>query len=312
MNKFLKRLNKGIAFWVAGFGILAYLVPSLFTVLKTSINVFFGLAMFGIGLVITENDYKNILRTPGKIFFGTLCQFTIMPLLALLTSMIFRLSPEWTVGLVLTGAAPGAMTSNVISYLSKGDVAYSVSLTALSTLLCPVLTPLITLALAGEAMSVSFLPMFKTIMLVVIVPLLGGFVVRRMAPRFVNAIGEWPSTLSVIAIVVITSFVVAANRENIGLASLMVVLAVVFHNASGMVLGFLAGYIARFNFIRRKTLSIEIGMQNAGLGVILALNHFNREVAVPSAIFTIWCIFTASLMVYFWSVIEQKQIERNS
>ena len=113
MNKVLWFFNKGIALWVAGFGLLAYFVPGLFSNLNNLINLFFGLAMFGIGLVITENDYQNILRTPGKIAFGTFCQFTIMPLLALLTSFLFKLSPAWTVGLILTGAAPGAMTSNV-------------------------------------------------------------------------------------------------------------------------------------------------------------------------------------------------------
>jgi BASS family bile acid:Na+ symporter len=307
MNRILSGFNKGIAFWVAGFGILAFFIPSLFTFLKPAINLFFGLAMFGIGLVITGDNYRNILRTPGKIFYGTACQFIIMPLLALVTSILFRLSPEWTVGLILTGAAPGAMTSNVISYLSKGDVAYSVSLTALSTLLCPVLTPLIILLLAGTRIPISFFPMFKTIILVVILPLLGGFLVRKFFPKFVHAIGEWPSTLSVLAIVVITSYVVAINKASLGYASFIVIFAVVFHNAMGMILGYLAGYPVKFSFTRRKTLSIEIGMQNAGLGVILALNHFSKEVAIPSAIFTIWCIFTASLMVYFWSVIEKNR-----
>jgi BASS family bile acid:Na+ symporter len=154
--------------------------------------------------------------------------------------------------------------------------------------------------------------MFKTILLVVVLPLIAGFFIRRTMPRFVNHIGEWPSTISVIAIVVITSYVVAANKSNLGLASLIVIVAVIFHNAMGMILGYLAGYIARFNFIRRKTLSIEIGMQNAGLGVVLALNHFGKEVAIPSAIFTIWCIFTASLMVYFWKLIEKKQVLQSS
>ena len=306
MNKLLGIFNKAIVLWVIFFGFLAYYLPVLFNTLGRSINIFFALAMFGIGLVITEQDYRNILSSPVKIAFGVFCQFTIMPLLALLTSRLFHLSPAWTVGLILTGAAPGAMTSNVISYLSKGDVAYSVSLTAVSTLLCPVLTPLITLLLAGTSVPIKFLPMFNTILLVVVVPLLGGFAFRRLFPAGIQKIGELPSTISVLAIVVITSYVIAANRDKLDLASFMLLGAVAFHNGAGMIFGYLAGYLGRLDHLRRKTLSIEIGMQNAGLGVVLALAHFGNEVAIPAAIFTIWCILTASLLVYFWSFIENR------
>ncbi len=307
MNKILHFFNKGIVIWVIIFGLAAYVYPPAFAGLKDYINIFFGIAMFGIGLVITEEDYRSIIRSPLKVAFGTLCQFTIMPLLALITSSIFHLSPAWTVGLVLTGAAPGAMTSNVISYLSKGDVAYSVSLTATSTLLCPILTPLLTLLLAGTRVPIAFFPMFTTIIFIVVIPLIAGFVVRKTLPRFVPRLGEWPSTLSVLAIVVITSFVIAVNKEKFGYASFFLLGAVAFHNAAGMTLGFLAGYLGKLNYLRRKTLSIEIGMQNAGLGVVLAINHFGNDVAIPAAIFTIWCILTASLLVYFWNFVERKQ-----
>lgn len=307
MNKILHCFNKSIVIWVIVFGLLAYFYPPIFSGLKKYINVFFAFAMFGIGLVITEEDYRNIIRSPLKVAFGTLCQFTIMPFLALLTSFIFQLSPAWTLGLVLTGSAPGAMTSNVISYLSKGDVAYSVSLTAASTLLCPILTPLLTLLLAGTKVPIAFFPMFSTIVLIVVLPLIAGFIVRKTAPRFIPRLGEWPSTISVLSIIVITSFVIAVNKEKLGYASFFLLGAIAFHNAAGMLLGFLAGYIGKLNYLRRKTLSIEIGMQNAGLGVVLAITHFGNDVAIPAAIFTIWCILTASLLVYFWNFIENRQ-----
>lgn len=306
MNQILHTFNKYIAVWVALLGVLAYLQPNLFTVFRKSINIFFGAAMFGIGLVIREEDYKNILSSPGKVAFGVICQFTVMPLLALLTSWMFKLSTPWTIGLILTGSAPGAMTSNVISYLSKGDVAYSVSLTAVSTMLCPLLTPLITLLFAGQRVPVSFWPMFLTIVYVVVLPLVAGFVFRKIMSDQVKKLGEIPSTLSVIAILIITSFVIAANKESLGFATFAILAAVAFHNAAGMVLGFFAGYLGKLDFLGRKTLSIEIGMQNAGLGVILALAHFGKDVAVPAAIFTVWCIFTASLLIYLWSFLERR------
>ena len=263
--------------------------------------------MFGIGLVITKDDYINIIKSPWAILFGNLCQFTIMPLLAFVTSYIFSLPNEIMLGLILTGSAPGAMTSNVISYLSKGDITYSVSLTAVATMLAPFLTPLITLALAGQEVPVPFFPMFLTIIYTVVLPLVGGFLVRLFFPAFIEKIGEMPATISVTAIVVITTYVVAANKSNLGMATFIIFAAVVFHNIAGMVLGFLAGTAARYTFIRKKTLSIEIGMQNAGLGVILALEHFSDKVAMPAAIFTIWCIISASLLINFWGYIGKKQ-----
>jgi BASS family bile acid:Na+ symporter len=308
MDNVLRIFNKGIALWVALLGSLAYFIPQTFSFFGPFINVFFGAAMFGIGLVIREEDYKNIVRAPLAVIFGTFCQFTIMPVMALITSRLFHLSTAWTVGLILTGAAPGAMTSNVISYLSKGDVAYSVSLTALSTMLCPVLTPLITLWLAGTRVDIAFWPMFLTIVWVVVVPLLAGFMIRKIIPSQVDRLGEWPSTLSVVAILIITSYVIAANRDSLGLATLGILAAVAFHNAAGMLLGYLSGFAIKLNFLRRKTLSIEIGMQNAGLGVVLALTHFGADVAVPAAIFTIWCIFTASLLVYVWKYLDTKRV----
>jgi len=306
MKKFLSFFNKYIAIWVIILGVVAYIFPQLFIIFKSYINVFFAIAMFGIGLVLKEDDYKNIIKNPWPILFGTLCQFTIMPLLALLTCQIFHLSEAWTIGLILTGAAPGAMTSNIISYLSKGDVAYSVSLTSLSTLLCPVLTPLITLFLAGARVQISFWPMFFTIIWVVIVPLIGGFVVRKIIGKKIEKFGEIPSTISVISIIAITSYVIAANQKSLGMATFGILLAVAFHNAAGMLLGYFAGYIIKLNFIRRKTLSIEIGMQNAGLGVILALQYFGNEVAIPAAIFTVWCILTASFLVYIWAFFDKQ------
>lgn len=303
--KAIQFYNRNLSVWVVLFAIVAYFFPNPFLLVKSSINIFFAITMFGIGLVITENDYRNIIKNPKIVLFGNLCQFTIMPLLALVTSTVFNLPNEITVGLILTGSAPGAMTSNVISYLSEGDVAFSVSMTALATLICPVLTPLLTLLLAGKMVPVPFWQMFFTILYTVVAPLLAGFLVRRTFPKLIVRIGDIPPAISVTAIIIICAYVVAANNDNIGKATAIIFMAIIAHNLVGMLLGFLAGGIARFNFRRKKTLSIEIGMQNAGLGVILALQHFSKEVAIPAALFTIWCIISASLLVGFWKFLER-------
>ncbi|HOO70341.1 MAG TPA: bile acid:sodium symporter family protein [Spirochaetota bacterium] len=307
MKKIILFYNSKLSLWVIICAVIAYLHPGIFIIFKEYINLFFAITMFGIGLVITDDDYRNIINSPREILFGNLCQFTIMPLLGLVTAWIFSLPKEITVGLVLTGAAPGAMTSNVISYLSDGDVAYSVSLTAVATLLSPLLTPMITLLLAGTMIHIPFFSMFLTIIYTVVLPLLLGFVVRKFFTETIEKFDFFPPALSVTAIVVITSYVVAANRDNLGKATMIIFAAVVFHNIMGMLLGYASGSAAKYSFKRKKTLSIEIGMQNAGLGVILALKHFSQDVAIPAAIFTIWCIISASFLVNFWTFFDPEK-----
>lgn len=295
--KVVRFISSNIVLWVILFALLAWFNPAVFLVFKNSINWFFAGAMFGIGLVLKTEDYQNIVKTPLAVLFGTLCQFTIMPLLSLAIGLMLKLPDMVILGLVITGSAPGAMTSNVISFLSKADVAYSVSLTTVATFLAPVLTPLLTLLLIGQRIPVDFWDMFNTIVITVVVPLLAGFAVRKVFPVFVEKVEDVPPLISVLSIVVITSYVVAANVNNLKTATMLILLAVFLINLFGMVFGFLAGYIPKFNLKRRKTLAIEIGMQNAGLGVVLALQHFNETVAMPAAFYTIWCIISATVFV---------------
>ena len=304
--KIVRFVSSNIVLWVVLFAILAFFYPPVFLIFKNTINWFFAGAMFGIGLVLQTEDYRNILKLPLAVLFGTLCQFTIMPLLSLAIGLLLRLPDMVILGLVITGAAPGAMTSNVISYLSKADVAYSVSLTTVATFLAPVLTPLLTLWLVGQRIPVSFWAMFNTIVITVVLPLLAGFGVRKFFPAFIRKVEDVPPLISVLSIVVITSYVVAANVNNLKMATLIILIAVFLVNLLGMILGFLAGFIPRFDFKRKKTLAIEIGMQNAGLGVVLAIKHFDETVAMPAAFYTIWCIISASIFVRLMSFRREK------
>ena len=151
--------------------------------------------------------------------------------------------------------------------------------------------------------------MFFTIIWTVVIPLVVGFGIRKNFPGAIERFKNVPPALSVFAIIVICSFVVAINKENLGKATLIIFIAVIAVNLAGMILGYIAGKAARFNFKRKKTLSIEIGMQNAGLGVVLALKHFSSDVAIPAAIFTIWCIISASVLINFWKYIEGARVE---
>ena len=310
--KIVRFISSNIIIWVILFAILAYFNPGIFLIFKNSINWFFAGAMFGIGLVLKTEDYRNIVKSPLAVLFGSLCQFTIMPIISLSIGLLLKLPDAIILGLVITGAAPGAMTSNVISYLSKADVAYSISLTTVSTFLAPVLTPLLTLWLVGTRIPVDFLAMFNTIFMIVVVPLLAGFLIRKTIPSIVEKIEDVPPMISVLSIVVITSYVVAANVNNLKLGTLIILIAVFTINLLGMVLGFLAGYIPRFDLKRKKTLAIEIGMQNAGLGVVLALKHFNETVAVPAAFYTIWCIISATIFVRMVNSFEKREVKADT
>jgi len=263
-------------------------------------SLFFFLTMFGIGAVLQTEDFKRIARRPAIVAVGTFSQFLVMPFGAFLIAKIFGLGPFLTAGLVLTGAAPGAMASNVMCYISKADTAYSVSLTTVSTLLCPVLTPALTLFLAGTQVPVEFWAMFIDIMWMVIIPVIIGFVVRHYFDKAIEKIEPVFPAISVTFIIFICSVVIALNRQRLDELTIGILAAVFILNIYGMTAGYGIGRLFRFPVTQRRTLSIEIGMQNAGLGVTLAKNHLGPEAMIPAALFVFICILTAALMSEIW------------
>ena len=220
-----------------------------------------------------------------------------------LLTKLFNLPPEIAVGLILTGSAPGAMASNVMSYIAKADTAYSVSLTTVSTLLCPLLTPGLTFLLASSRLDVPFWGMFLYVLRTVIAPLFIGFGVRHYFKQKVEKVLPIFPAISVTFIIFICSLVIALNKKNLGRVTWVILAAVVVLNIYGMFGGYGIGSVFRMGVRRRRTLTIEIGMQNAGLGTTLALTQFKEkgpEVALPAAIFVFICIITASLMAVAW------------
>jgi len=306
LKKVLGFYTKYFAIWVVVFGVVAYLYPGPFVVLKPGMEWFFALTMFGIGVVLQVEDFKRIAQRPVIVLIGSAAQFTIMPLGAFLLARLFHLPPEIAVGLILTGSAPGAMASNVMSYIAKADTAYSVSLTTVSTLLCPVLTPGLTLLLAGSTLEVPFWNMLINVTLTVVVPLFIGFGVRYFIKEKIEKILPVFPAISVTFIIFICSLVIALNKENLAAVTGIILAAAIILNSYGMLAGYGIGSIFRLNTRRRRTLAIEIGMQNAGLGTILALKHFGEQAAMPAAIFVFICIITASAMSAIWQKIPSE------
>jgi BASS family bile acid:Na+ symporter len=289
------------AIWVVVFGVVAYLWPRPFEWLRPANKLFFALTMFGIGVVLHVEDFRRILRDPLAVLIGSAAQFTIMPLAAFAVSRLLGLPDELAVGLILTGAAPGAMSSNVMSYIAKADTAYSVSLTTVSTILCPVLTPALTFLLArGTRLDVPVLDMMLDVMLTVILPLFAGFAVRHFLGRRLEKVLPVFPALSATFIVFICALVIALNRDRLRHVTGLVLAATLMLNLGGMAAGYGVGALFRMELRRRRTLAIEIGMQNAGLGTVLALSYFGPAATIPAAVFVFVCIITASVMASFW------------
>jgi len=309
LKKVLTFYTKYFAVWVIVFGVVAYFVPKPFVALRDYMDWFFALTMFGIGAVLQIEDFKRIAQRPIIVLIGSAAQFSIMPLGALALAKLFGLPPEIAVGLILTGSAPGAMASNVMSYIAKADTAYSVSLTTVSTLLCPLLTPGLTFILAGSVLKVPFWEMMLSVIKMVIVPLFVGFGVRHYFKEKIEKVLPIFPAISVTFIIFICSLVIALNKDRLGQVTGLVLATVVILNIYGMLGGYGVGSAFRMEVRRRRTLAIEIGMQNAGLGTVLALKHFGEKAAIPAAIFVFICIITASVMAELWQKTTPDEIQ---
>jgi BASS family bile acid:Na+ symporter len=245
-GKILAFYTKYFAVWVVIFGLLAYFVPEPFISLRRGMDWFFALTMFGIGAVLEADDFKSIVRQPVLVLIGCCAQFTIMPFGAFLAAKAFSLPPELAVGLILTGAAPGAMSSNVMSYIAKADVAYSVSLTTASTLLAPVLTPGITYLLAGLILKISFWDMMLSVITIMILPLFAGFAFKYVFREKIRRISNVFPAISVTFIIFICSLVIAMNKNYLIMVTGPVFAADLCLNIFGMVGGYAVGTAFRW------------------------------------------------------------------
>lgn len=273
--------------------------PKTVSFIKTSyVNYLLMIVMFGMGLTLKLEDFKVVFTRPKDIIIGAIAQFTIMPLLAFLVSIAFKLPPELAVGVILVGTCPGGTSSNVMTYLAKGDVALSVGMTSVSTILAPFATPLLTLLYAGQKVDVNAVSMFISIVQVVILPIALGFIINKFFYKFTNSIKEILPLISVLAIVAIVAAVVSANSQRLMQVGYLVIIVVVLHNSLGYLLGYMLAKLFRLNNAKCKAVSIEVGMQNSGLATSLAATHFASMAlaTVPGAIFSVWHNISGSIV----------------
>ncbi|WP_269929249.1 bile acid:sodium symporter family protein [Kocuria massiliensis] len=280
-------------------GVLGFVLPGAFSGLSGWVNPLLGFIMFGMGLTLTWPDFGMVARRPIPVVIGVIAQFVIMPLLGFLISWALHLPSELAVGVILVGCCPGGTASNVVSYLAKGDVALSVAMTTISTLIAPFVTPVLAVFLAGERMSVSGGAMMMSILQVVLAPVLIGLLVRWLLPRIVTGVTPVLPWASVIAISVIVAIVVSGSAAAIVSAGLLVLVAVVLHNGLGYALGYGAAALFRLAPSARRTTAIEVGMQNSGLATSLAHTYFTPEAALPGAVFSVWHNVSGALLAAF-------------
>jgi len=284
--------GKYMAIIALAVAIIALVFPGpVSSVVKTSyVNILLGIVMFGMGMTLKLADFKVVFTKPKAVIVGILSQFVIMPVLAFVLAFVFQLPAELAVGVILVGSCPGGTSSNVMTYLAKGDVALSVGMTACTTIMAPIVTPLLVLLFAGQTVDVDVLEMFLSIVQVVLVPIAAGFLINYFFEKVAAACASVLPLVSVVGISLIIMAVVAANQAKLLTVGPLIILVVMLHNVLGYALGYLVGRVLRLTKEQMRTLSIEVGMQNSGLASSLATVHFASMplAAVPGAVFSVW------------------------
>lgn len=283
---------------------LALWQPASFTWISISaITPLLAIVMFGMGLTMKPADFGPIFTRPKEIIIGELAQFIIMPMLAWLLCYLLKLPTELALGMILVGCCPGGTASNVMCYLAKGDVPLSIAMTTVSTLLAPIVTPALVLLLTGKEIHVDVFGMFISIVQVVILPVSIGFIINHFSGKYTRRIVPLMPMISALAVMAIIGVVVSCNQVKILQCSLIVAVAVILHNTLGLVLGYLLGKCARLSKPKSAAISIEVGMQNAGLATSLATIHFAMYpmAAVPGALFSIWHNLSGSIAASIFS-----------
>ena len=281
----------------AAFG---FFVPSVGQALAEHTSIYLGVIMFAMGLTLTIPDFALVAKRPLPVLIGVVSQYVIMPLVGLGIALLLQLPPELAVGVILVGCAPGGTSSNVIAYLAKADTALSVTMTSISTLLAPLFTPMLTLWLAGSYLPVDAGSMALSIVQIVLIPVLGGLVVRLIAGRLVDRILPALPWVSVAGISLVVIAVVSGSTEAIVSAGAIVLLAVVLHNGLGYLLGYWAASLLRQGERAARTTSVEVGMQNSGLAATLAASAFSPAAALPAAIFSIWHNLSGAMLAMYY------------
>ena len=279
----------------------AYVHPAPWAARGGWIIPLLSLVMFGMGLTLTWEDFRRVFRRPALILLGLAAQFGFMPLLAFGIARVFDLPTELLAGLVLVGCVSGGTASNVITYLARGDVALSITLTFCSTLLAVVATPALVWLYLHQTVHVAAGAMLLSILKMVLLPVLAGVAINQFWGRHLRRLQPLFPLFSVAAIALIIGIVFGLNRDEVAATTPWLAGAVALHNLLGMASGYAAAKVFRCSPAVCRTLAIEVGMQNSGLATALAVKYFGAAAALPGALFSIWHNLSGSALAAGWS-----------
>lgn len=301
----IQRVSAAVGKWfpviVIAAGALALFVPDVSVGWGDAVPWMLTVIMLGMGMTLRPADFVIIGKRPWTLVLGVAAQYSIMPLLGWAIAQVFDFNAMITAGMILVGAAPGGTSSNVMVYLAKGDTALSVAMTTVSTLLAPILTPLLVLWLVGDDLPVAAGDLFTDIVKIVLVPVVLGLVLRLVIPQVIEKILDVLPLISVAGITGVVMAVVAGSADTIKTVGLLVAIAVILHNCLGYTLGYGIGKVTGTPITTRRAISIEVGMQNSGLAAALATVHFAPAAALPAALFSVWHNISGSLLAGYWS-----------
>lgn len=304
IEKLGKLVGKYMALLIIIVLVVSLLQPKTFLWVVPKVSLLLGVIMFGMGMTLKKEDFKEVFTRPKDVFIGVVCHYVIMPSIAYTLCLIFNLPSELAIGVILVGCCPSGTSSNVMCYLAKGDLALAVSIGAVSTLFAPVLMPSLILLLAGKWVAIPAAKLFLEIIKMIVVPILLGVIMNSLLGEKVNKITKALPLVSTIAIILIVGGVVGANSKRLMSTSLLIIVIVLIHNLSGYLLGYLSSKILGMNEAKRRAITLEVGIQNSALAVSLAMSFFTPAVAIPGVIFSVWLTTSGSTLASFWSTRE--------
>lgn len=304
----IKKISILFPLWAVLFSIVSYFQPSLVVGFKSWIIPLLILIMFCMGITLKLDDFKRVFKSPKIIALAVVLQFLFMPLFAFLVSKIFNLSGELLVGMILVGAVSGGTASNVIAFLAKADVALSITMTIVSTLLSIIITPYLTLLYVGQTVSVPAFDMLLSILKIVFVPVVIGLILNHFFNKYIEKRHDIFALLSIISIVFIIGIIIGINESKISTIAISLMLAIACHNLLGLITGYYFTKLFGYDKTVCKTVAIEVGMQNSGLAVVLAMKYFTPLSALPGAIFSIWHNISGSILAGIWAKQEEGKI----
>ncbi|NLP42763.1 MAG: bile acid:sodium symporter family protein [Veillonellaceae bacterium] len=300
LEKLAQFICKNMTLWVVLISAIAFYYPAPFKPIGPYISYLLGIIMLGMGLTMSLEDFRLVFTRPKDVFYGVFFRYLIMPLVGFAVAKLLNLPPALAAGMVLLGAAPSGTGSNVMTYIAKGDTALSVTVSSVNTILAPVLTPYIFLLLAGSMIPIDATALLMDIVYIVLIPVSAGIALHTIAPKFVEKLTKVVPAVSVVFIIAIMSSVVALNASKMATMALVLCVAVAIHNVAGLVLGYYAGRAVNMSKKKSRAITFEIGMENSGLTVALALAHLDPMAALPAAVMTVWEYMSGSLLASYW------------